>query len=372
MTPVADRARVFVLDTVLTQLERHEGRVFGVWRTDPSSTTVVLAATEPADGLVAVGGTAMGDWPHVGRDASGAWSWNGQRVEILRHSSDYVARHAGLVDPSRLASSHVGIVGLGSVGLPLSVLLGRAGVGRLTLLDGERVELENLTRTGAELTDVGRLKVDAAADRIVAANPAVRVRAIAEQFPAALNVHGDLFDDVDLVVAAASNAVGFSLAERFHHRVPVVYPALHAKAASGEVFFSLGAEHTARACFTCFRGATKGPGEPLPPQSSRSWNYAAPGQELAAEPGLGADIGHVVAITASIAINILAGTTKQVVEPDRQLLLLSNRKGALLPAPFTSAWFRVARDPSCPNHADRAPMRPADVEALLASVKESA
>jgi len=91
-----------------------------------------------------------------------------------------------------------------------------------------------------------------------------------------------------------------------------------------------------------------------------------------ARAGLGADIGHVVAITASLAINVLAGTTDRVMEPGRQLLLLSNRKGALLPTPFASAWFRVPRDPNCPNHSERAPVGAKDLEALLASVKESA
>ncbi|TMG90013.1 MAG: molybdopterin-synthase adenylyltransferase MoeB, partial [Betaproteobacteria bacterium] len=74
------------------------------------------------------------------------------------------------------------IVGIGGLGNPVAQFLAAAGVGTLTLIDADRVDLTNLQRqilfdTGA----VGRPKVEAAAARIAAVNPEVRVVQLADR-----------------------------------------------------------------------------------------------------------------------------------------------------------------------------------------------
>ena len=84
---------------------------------------------------------------------------------------------------AKLASSHVMIVGLGALGCPAADLLCRAGVGTLSLVDRDLVELTNLQRqTLYGERDVGRPKAEAGAARLREVNRSVRVEALVEDF----------------------------------------------------------------------------------------------------------------------------------------------------------------------------------------------
>ncbi len=82
----------------------------------------------------------------------------------------------------RLTRARVAIVGVGGLGTWTAAALACSGVGHLTLVDDDRVELSNLNRQFLYRTsDVGRLKVEAAADALTAFDPALRSRALAER-----------------------------------------------------------------------------------------------------------------------------------------------------------------------------------------------
>ena len=100
----------------------------------------------------------------------------------------------------RLRDAHVVLLGVG--GLGSSVLLGMAGsgVGRLTLLDTDRVELKNLTRQFLYVeSEVGQPKVARAAARARAANSTIRVDALDRRVRGADDI-APLIADADLVV----------------------------------------------------------------------------------------------------------------------------------------------------------------------------
>ena len=76
----------------------------------------------------------------------------------------------------RFADAHVLVVGVGGLGNPAAHFLAAAGVGELTLCDADHVDLTNLQRQILYATeDIGRPKVAAAAARLAAINPEVRV-----------------------------------------------------------------------------------------------------------------------------------------------------------------------------------------------------
>jgi len=86
------------------------------------------------------------------------------------------------IDP-RLAAARVLVIGVGGLGTPAAVALATAGVGTLGLVDPDRVERSNLHRQLLYRTsDVGRPKVDAAADRLREAHGTVAVVPIARRF----------------------------------------------------------------------------------------------------------------------------------------------------------------------------------------------
>ncbi len=96
------------------------------------------------------------------------------REEIRRYSRHLLLPEVGLEGQQRLQESRVLIVGLGGLGSPLAMYLAAAGVGRIGLLDDDRVEITNLQRQilyGEE--DLGRPKVEAAAERLRGINPHV-------------------------------------------------------------------------------------------------------------------------------------------------------------------------------------------------------
>ena len=103
-----------------------------------------------------------------------------------------------------LLAATVLVVGLGGLGSPAALYLAAAGVGRLILADGDRVELSNLQRQIAhQETDIGRNKASSAASSAAALNSDIKVEIVDKNL-----VETDLFpllDGVDLVVDASDN-----------------------------------------------------------------------------------------------------------------------------------------------------------------------
>jgi len=96
--------------------------------------------------------------------------------ELLRYSRHLVLPEVGLEGQARLKAASVLVVGAGGLGSPVALYLAAAGVGRLGLLDFDRVDASNLQRQvlfGS--TSLGRPKVDAARERLADLNPEIRI-----------------------------------------------------------------------------------------------------------------------------------------------------------------------------------------------------
>ncbi|MGH8324674.1 MAG: ThiF family adenylyltransferase [Steroidobacteraceae bacterium] len=94
-------------------------------------------------------------------------------------------KEVGARGQAQLRASRVLVVGCGGLGVPVISYLAGAGIGRLGLVDGDRLEPSNLHRqTMYALADVGKLKAELAAARVRALNPEVDVRVHAVRFDA--------------------------------------------------------------------------------------------------------------------------------------------------------------------------------------------
>jgi molybdopterin-synthase adenylyltransferase len=103
-------------------------------------------------------------------------------TQLLRYSRHILLDEIGIEGQQRLLGSRALIVGAGGLGSPAALYLGSAGVGRITLMDPDRVDLTNLQRQIAHnLARVGHAKVDSARHAIGAINPEVQVQAIAQR-----------------------------------------------------------------------------------------------------------------------------------------------------------------------------------------------
>jgi molybdopterin-synthase adenylyltransferase len=116
-----------------------------------------------------------------------------------RHHRQRILAEVGEAGQQRLERGSVAIVGLGGLGSPVALYLAAAGVGRLGLIDDQRVEASNLNRQILfEECDVGRPKVEAAAGRLRLIDASLQLDARQENVRAS-NVAG-LFAEYDMVV----------------------------------------------------------------------------------------------------------------------------------------------------------------------------
>ncbi|MFN3890083.1 MAG: molybdopterin-synthase adenylyltransferase MoeB [Beijerinckiaceae bacterium] len=96
--------------------------------------------------------------------------------EIERYARHIVLRGVGGPGQQKLKQARVLVVGAGGLGAPLLQYLAAAGVGELGIVDDDVVSLSNLQRQVIHGTrDVGRRKIESAADAIARLNPHVRV-----------------------------------------------------------------------------------------------------------------------------------------------------------------------------------------------------
>ena len=113
-------------------------------------------------------------------------------------------REVGAAGQAKLRAATVAVIGAGGLGVPVLQYLAGAGVGRLVIIDGDRLEPSNLHRqTLYALADCGQPKATLAAARVRALNPAVEAIAHAQRLDAANG--RALLEGADLVIDCTDN-----------------------------------------------------------------------------------------------------------------------------------------------------------------------
>jgi molybdopterin/thiamine biosynthesis adenylyltransferase len=124
--------------------------------------------------------------------------------QLLRYSRHILLDEIGIEGQQRLLQSHALVIGAGGLGSPVALYLGTAGVGRLTLVDHDEVDLTNLQRQIAHaVARIGMPKAESAAQGIAAINPEVQVHALVQRADAALLER--LVAEADVVVDCTDN-----------------------------------------------------------------------------------------------------------------------------------------------------------------------
>ena len=102
--------------------------------------------------------------------------------QLLRYSRHILLDELGVEGQQRLMAAHALVIGAGGLGSPVALYLGTAGVGRITIVDNDVVDLTNLQRQIAhDLSRLGQPKAASAARSIGQINPEVMVTALHER-----------------------------------------------------------------------------------------------------------------------------------------------------------------------------------------------
>ena len=124
--------------------------------------------------------------------------------EILRYSRHLIMPEIGMEGQLKLKRAKVLLVGTGGLGAPLGLYLAAAGVGRIGVVDFDKVDFTNLQRQIMFGTsDVGRPKIEAAGERLGNLNPEIRL----DRYETALTSENalEIIRDYDIVADGSDN-----------------------------------------------------------------------------------------------------------------------------------------------------------------------
>jgi adenylyltransferase/sulfurtransferase len=126
------------------------------------------------------------------------------KEEVARYSRHLILPEVGMAGQLKLKQAKVAMIGAGGLGAPLGLYLAAAGVGRIGLVDFDVVDVSNLQRQVIHGTrDIGRKKLDSAADRMRDINPHIEI----DKFDTGLTSENalEILRDYDLVVDGTDN-----------------------------------------------------------------------------------------------------------------------------------------------------------------------
>src|SRR5271165_6778087 len=124
--------------------------------------------------------------------------------EVARYSRHLILPEVGMEGQLKLKAANVALIGAGGLGAPLGLYLAAAGIGRIGLVDFDVVDASNLQRQIIHGTkDIGRKKLDSAADRMLDINPNLNI----DKFDTGLTSQNalDILKDYDVIVDGTDN-----------------------------------------------------------------------------------------------------------------------------------------------------------------------
>ena len=124
--------------------------------------------------------------------------------QLLRYSRHILLTEIGVEGQQRLLNARALVIGAGGLGSPAAMYLTAAGIGAITLADGDTVDLTNLQRQILHATKaVGLPKVESARDTLTRMNPETKLECIAARLEAAALDHA--VEQADVVLDCCDN-----------------------------------------------------------------------------------------------------------------------------------------------------------------------
>ena len=261
----------------------------------------------------------------------------------------YSARTNSLCPTKEMAQKSVAIIGVGSGGSMIAWWLAATGVGKIILVDFDRLEVANIWRHLCDSHDLGKLKVEAVAAKLNRVNPYCQVIPLPwdlREKEEELKLRCQK-EEVSLLIVATDTPQSRLLANEISLdlKVPAVFGSCFEDAKAGEVIVSRPDE----ACYGCIQAAvaSKEPGH----ETNEAFDYSedSPGEnpQLSAA-GLGMSVGLMANLQSHVALWLLRQSEKNPFPlPGNYFLLTSSSFPVIAKEPFSFRKWLVQRRKDC-------------------------
>ncbi|MCC7446744.1 MAG: ThiF family adenylyltransferase [Anaerolineae bacterium] len=284
---------------------------------------------------------------------------------------DRIEKYMGRGALTQLAGKSVAIVGVGSGGGFVALGLAMSGVGRLVLIDDDKIETVNVVRHVADLRYVGKPKVEAVAELIHQRNPNAKVEAIVGR----LEDHLDELRDVDLVVVGIDG-------ERPKYEInttcrelglTAIYAGVYERGEGGDVVVIRPTADSP--CYACWAEKLREDiADVIQSETELDYGMIGPDGTIAAEPGLWLHVVRVASAQADMALNeLLIGQPIHRENPGNTVILANVQmeifEGVVVP-PYSAQWVNIPRNPHCLVCGDQQAIKALSLDELVGDVSD--
>ena len=302
--------------------------------------------------------------------ANGAWKE--RPVECVPVREDLYSRLNGILETDILSDKGVYAVGIGSFGAHIAIELAKAGVSHFELMDHDRLEVVNVVRHAAGLSDVGRYKNKFASQAIRQKNPSADVRTWETKVS---RKNRELLRQIvrrnDLVICTTDDRESRLILNKLciEENKPIILAGAFRRAYGGQVLFVLPHQTPCYQCLVQSLPDQAADEEISSAEQARRVEYSD--RPVPVEPGLSTDIAPLWLMVVKLAIQYLLkgkATTLRCLDEDlvAAWYLWLNRREAgtdyekLEPLEFNVdgmhilRWYGIAfeRRPDCPACGD--------------------
>ena len=170
--------------------------------------------------------------------------------QIEKYSRQIVLKNVGTIGQKKILNSNVLIVGAGGLGCPIIDYLSRAGVGKIGIIDFDKIDISNIHRQSIyTLKDIGKYKVEVLKKKIIDINPDVKAKIYKKKITRK-NAY-KLLNQFDIIVDGSDNFKTKFLLNRFAKKLKKIFIVGAISRYDGHIF-SFNFKRNNEACLKCF------------------------------------------------------------------------------------------------------------------------